>query len=776
MVKHYEQTEQKIVKGTGKATHEVGDVLDLNEIWATLEGSTAAQRLREIFESLETKVFTASGTPRVAVIKSEIVRDALIKVYFAAQKSLEELKSEFSGTFVGTTTPAALKITGDAKLFDAAVGELYKLLDKYIKKAEPYFTPGEKKRLGLIESFAEEQEGGRELAKKDIKGLLQAWFVKDIAGNDTIRYTAEALWHEKLLDLKSRFIEQAKKIGETAAQGEKRWEDYRKLVELTWALTDFGIMRADSINPVQGTAKHDVLFPPPEKGILAPTNKPNAMDKANAEFNLNPIVYSKNVDPSEQYSFHMGVIQMLCFAAYQEMKSKSSPYTRNAGFEADKMDNLLKEVSGRTYVRMWDGSQRNGFNVKAELEKFPDETRELLLTVAKWKIARDDLGSQAGIWHLGRNKGAFKYSDGANGRPSGLLAAICYQVGKNSKFENHLATTAFMTPQETELMPPPDPATGKRSHDNDVDIDQAIEQVDRFEIFKDPQIVNIMYDIDPATRKPIARHKYRPEHWWQDFPMLSQFFNQTEKVLTGADYIKSRDAVLKIIETAARSPLITIDIDPIQMEEKIKKILQDFNTEIGKAIAYIAPWNDGTRLHNKGADRPDKVNPMNYVNELILAAYKFLISNILEAIPSANDVPLLDPLRLTMMDYDNRYRRAVFIIEDVINRNSTLKPYFQVHLTGQMPAPEDLPDLPAGLTLTSPVAMPFVTQNFRRRWRDVPRLGNEYKSWTIRNVNRYKNFNTREKMQFMSSAARSPINQGQGWTSSYEDPRYEKTA
>lgn len=766
MAKHYEATEKEVIDPTVLPPTKVEDILDLDQIDIIVKHPTV-QKLKNVLNTLEARVFDPATGNALPILKEEAVRKAFVKVVVSAKNSLAKLKEEFIDSLVGGPTPPWLKMAGvSPENFRKTLAAISKLLDTYVEKVKASkidFTDEEKVELESINSLVLEQEGGRELATKDIEGILKAWFVGDIVKDDALRYTIEALLKEKLNALETRFIQHAVSKKESLKTGEKRWKDFYELVFDVYALTDYGIMSAKSINPIQATAKHEILFPDLEKRSLVPTDKPGAMQR-NTKFNLNPITGSENLDTSEQSGPHMGIIQMICFAAYQEMKSKTSKYTRNNGFSDVLVLDLIDEICNKNAVTMWDGTVDTTYKIKNKLEKFPKEVRQLLKTIAYWKIARDDLGTQAGIWHLGRNKGAFKYFDGGNGRPAGLLSAICYQVGKNSKFENHLAATAFMTPKRTELM-----AAG---HPNDPDIDQAIEQVDRFEIYKDPQIRGVMYDIAPGTGRPIPRHKYEPDRWFKDFPMLSQFFNQTKDVMTGSDYVKSRDAVLKMVEMAARSPLITMDIDPLQMEEKIKTTLQNFNTEIGKAIAYVKPYNDGSAFYNKGTPDATKLNPTNYVDELILAAYKYLISNILEAIPSQGEMPLADAAtRVTMIDYDNRYRRAVQIIEDVINRNSTLEPYYQYFLTGKIPA-----SLPPGSPTPPLPEGSFVRLGFRKIWRNAPRLGNDYKSWLLENVNRYKGLNYVQSVNFMNSSPHNPVNQGQGWTSSYEDPRYEKSA
>lgn len=575
----------------------------------------------------------------------------------------------------------------------------------------------------------------------NLQSLIKDWHTKDIAPDDEPRIALEIAFAEKLDEMEAGFIEHAMNNGDSDTEAKQRYENFKKLYEQLYGLVFFGIMRGDAMNSLQGTAKHEE--------ILKFANTPGAM-ATNVEFNKNPLVGSvgETLHHGEMYGPDMGILQMIAFAAFQEMKGLRSKFTRNQGYTAGMIEELIETVCNREDVVMWDSYEPGAttvlaadhpeigeqVNIKAELAKYPSEVIEMIKMFAKWKISRDDLGSKAAIWHWGRNKGAFKKNDGVSDKQAdGWLAGQCYQVGKNGKKQGHLAALGFVTPEKTEFM--------AANHENDGNIELGIEKVDQYLLYRFPQLRGVMYrDAAPGGSRLEGLHKYTPENWWEDFPGLEHFFNKTDTVFTGNDYVKSRDAVFKIIEMATESVYIEVPNDTEDLETFLNAVVTSFDTQIGMALAYIGKFND----HSEGYSSSYPVNELNYVHELILAAMKFYLMNILVRIPvhinlnktipdivskGKNTFPILETAD---MDYHSNYRIAIETLVDLISRNSTLATFYQKELTGIIKRTPRPGGDGFDVVKRSDRVTPFLDLDFKAVFRDENVLAGKYRKWLVK--------------------------------------------
>lgn len=602
------------------------------------------------------------------------------------------------------------------------------------------------------------------LRRQDLQTLIRSWHTNDLDAGSDPRMALEIVFGEKLELLEQDFVDKALAVGETREVGLERFENFKALYESVYGLVWLGVLNSNGLNTLQGTAKHEA--------ILQSTKISSTMG-ANVEFNLNPIVgaavegmnqgemymdsHKRKEGTPEEETVEMGVVQMIVFAAFQRMKTKYGDYTRNQSFKAGLMQQMIEEVCAEEDVVMWNGEKASDYegigkqvNIKEELEKFPEEVQEIIKMFAIWKLCRDDAGSKAGIWHWGKNKGAFKFGDGVSDKQAdGFLAGQCYQVGKNSKNQGHLASLGFITPENTHFMRKDgdrglgDHPDGYYGHDNDSDILEGTELVDRYLLYAFPQLRGVWYDENVPEHGSIgANHKYSPENWWEDFPGLDHFFNRTDTVYTSEDYDKSKDAVMQAIQLALSSLYFDIPRDLHALETFLVKKIGSFNTQIGRMLAYVGKFNDHSAGYTNDDTEYGKINELNYVNEVMLAAYKFFIMNILIRIPTSKNpnrrIPFASksqpPKILEVHDpaYYSRYRKALEVIEKMIGRNSTLEPFFQKELVGifkhpadgaghhhEIPRPDGSSDIP------------FLELPFQAVYRDEVRLANEYNEFLI---------------------------------------------
>ncbi len=674
--------------------------------------------------------------------------------------------------------------------------------------------------------------------KFDIYELFRMWYTGSIAADSEPKQAYDVVFEEKLDEIRADFIAKALEVdagsGKTEetirAEAEKRYQDFRSLCEMMNDLIDFGIMSAASLNMGQLTAKHET--------ILAKAASADAMN-LNSKFNTHALVRSEGVDQKEQYSDDMGLVQRMVFAMLQELKKKGnypkdpgngqstdSRFSRNQGFSANLSGELLDMVSGLDRIRTHEGYGGNRLeilNIGQELRYYPELAKKLLKHFAKQKATRDDIGSEAGMYHLGRNKGAFKFADGASGRPAGLLPAILYQVGKNSARESHAAMLWFVNPTKVDaLMAFGRPGPGEDLDDHTTWKDTKIEpgapprEVPDPEARQNKEVVRVRKLVEkyflwanPQWAEARGFLPYKPTEWYEDFPNLSEFFNQSEATVLSPDYIQSRDAVLKIIEMAAQSPLTNLSTITTQMEEKIQVLVKTFNSEIGKAMAYIGPYaldteeEDDTKkkfkkvledirevkkeIEDSGKPEDDPDNQANkeklkelqkeerrlrpkyrlqqnqYVHELIIACYQFFLANILMSVPSG-DIPLINPGGVRTREYDTLYVRAVKTMRNTISQNTTLTRYWPMIIGTAAPANSKHP------------AVDFIGQpELKRRWREDARLANEYLRWVLENEPDRAEMGAFERAKYMrEERPHSPINVKEGWKSSYQDPTEQK--
>lgn len=522
------------------------------------------------------------------------------------------------------------------------------------------------------------------LRKKTLLGLVESWHTNDLDSIGEPRFALEKVIGEKLDELKGKMVNSSNP--DQREEQNAQYESFKSLYEQVYGLIWFGILNSRSVNKKDLTAKEEELFEAAEiNGAL----------NLNAEFNRNPLVGAVGLD-AEQFGPSMGIVQKIVYASYQEMK-KTGRFSRGVAWTTEKTNQLIDFVCG---LDSFDDERKStvktgrtsDLNINKELSQLPEEVQQIIKFFAKLKLSRDNLGYKAGVWHLGKGKAAFKFSDGGKGRPEGLLASIMYQVGKNSARENHAGCLAFVDLSQTEMV------EAKKEQDAEV-------------IRMGAEVDNFFDNWFHPTWKDISFQKFTPKHWDQDYPGLEDFFNQTESVVGQEDYTKARGAVLKIVELAVASPLITLSTNSQQLESVVRTAVKTFNTEIAKAMAYLGnnnlPKREDFSSDNEYAEAELRYNRFKPFHELIRASYQFYLLNLLIAIPGN---PALFQNILTKArdsEYNILFNTGLKTILDTIKINTSLKGFYHdVVLKG------------------------FLEQkSIRRKWRDEDKMRNVFHRW-----------------------------------------------
>lgn len=588
--------------------------------------------------------------------------------------------------------------------------------------------------------------------QKPLDDLLLDWFTLSIQHGGEAQLSFFRVLDEHLDDMQSEFIEHGHHLHKTESESLTLWKQFKDLCNQAAILTDFGVMRADALNTNDLTAIHDK--------VLAAASKDGAM-KNNTKLNNLEIVRAINVNPGTQYCDNAGLVQKIAFAAFQEMckplpssgidPSKTSPFSRNNGFTEITAQQLVESVAKINVVSLAEGMPNADSDVvvdiQKELEQFPEEARKIILMIAKWKITRDDLGTKAGIWHLGRNKGAFKFANGGPGKPTGVMSSVLYNVGKNTARDYHAAMLYFIDPKNTNLFLTSRKDSYKDYPDNtdvermDREVARVMEMLEQFRLWSNPQWEKVGFE------------KYTPDYWYEDFPALDDFFNQSKDARTAPQYIQSRDAVLEILQMAAGSPQELFQTITDQMREKMIVMVQRFGSNIGKALAYIPPYSE---------DEAKCPRRYQQLHKLILAAYQFYLSSLLMAIPGR--VPLASKIIGTYAkrEYDELYQVGLQTMISVIDQNSTLKGFYQENTTGKRVSGPKI----RNAFLNNP--------NIKRKWRDEHKLRNVYQSWLLRNASEFEHSSLLNKAKFANTPPHDPVNVSEGWKTSYEDPEVKR--
>jgi hypothetical protein len=592
------------------------------------------------------------------------------------------------------------------------------------------------------------------------------------------KYAFEQVMNEKLSDLQREFIEHLQSLlpanASPARRSQARQEAisrHRGFVELMGivnVLIDFEILATNALNVMQLTAKHET--------ILSSAKNKDAMTY-NTNFNNHPLVNVDGFDLETHAAPSMGVVQKMCYAAFQEMQKKPytpeqiqqalssynanpagydyrasglppvilvdgvptvtsnfdqslSVFSRNQGFTAEASARLFDATMRVTKIKTRQGVEVD-LKIQEEILRYPDEARILLKHIAMQKAARDSVGEDAGAIHLGLNKGAFKFDDGKEPRPANVLASICYQVGKNSAIDRHMAMLQWVDLKDYDLLEYGRPAANRDDYrgwtnPNNKTIILETQHVRRFDKWHQPQ----------KYKDSIKRNIYTPTKWYQDAPRLSEFFNQTEDPRLSGDYTRAMGAILKIIEFATDARDMRLGTITDELKEKVRVEVMNFNSEIGKAMAYIGAYEGPGSKYG-------------YVHEFILAAYHEFLANILCAVPGG-EPPITSKLlgSLVRREYEELYKSAVDTMRETIDLNSTVTAYWQ-YLTGH-----------GG-------GFDFIGQDFRRQWRRQENASKDFQNWKLDHLPEYRHTSLLNQAKILSARPVSPTNVHGGWKSSY---------
>lgn len=630
---------------------------------------------------------------------------------------------------------------------------------------------------------------------KSLYSLFRDWYTDSIVRGGEAQRAYEKVLQEKFDEIGKEFIAQAiSLLPPTATNVERsvarteaieRYRNFVKLVEMVSDLIDFGILQAKSLNTAQLTAKYD--------DILAKASNSDAM-QLNTALNNHPLVRVGGLSPTTglpsgldletQSSQGMGVVQKICYVAFQEMQKlpynereiedalskynanpsgydykaeglppviinangipvvtsafddqEKSVFSRNQGFSAETSTSLFEAILNASKITTREGSVVD-VKIVEELKAFPPEARKLVMHVAMQKATRDSLGEDAGAIHLGLNKGAYKFDGGSEAKPRNVLAGILYQVGKNKDTANYLAMLQWVDLEDYALMSKGRPANPghrknykKWSNPNNERVILMTEYVRRYDEWTQPAKYKVKY-----------RRTYTPKKWYEDAPRLSEFFNKTESPRLASDYTKSIEAILRIIEKAAGSVDFSLGSITDQLKQKVQVEVAGFNTEIGKAMGYIGPYM------GPGSE-------YGYVHEMIIAAYHEFLANLLGAVPSGGEMKFGSVVApgLTNREYKELYRTAVETAIDTIQTNTTVASYWP-YLIG---------------TGTDPH---YLKQNFEMKWRRAANASADLQYWIMKNVPDAQPGGVWTGARKLSDIPHSPINidRENPWKSSYE--------
>jgi hypothetical protein len=682
-------------------------------------------------------------------IKKLVEEDLEFKEAIKLVKASRELSSAYQ--------PVSKEEQAAINLYISKIGELVRgsdyewgKKDELIEEQAPSSLSKMSTQKKEIEQFSQLEE----LRKRSLIDLFIEWQTESIVKGDEIRFVLFKVIKEKVALMKNDFINLALEKGEDVEIGEQRFIDFSNLIEPTFYLIDYGVLSIRSLNNNNLTAKHESLI------------QTLALDGAmvfNIKFNKNPLINSKELD-RKKFSSDMGIIQKMVFAAYQEMKKSpkgdrektptNSDFSRNMGFTAETSKKFFEEyLPSINEIEVVDEENVDrvtpfSLGIKDELEKFPEEAKQLICFIAKLKTTRDDLGSKAGLWHLGRHKGAFKFSDGEKGRPTGLLSAILYNVGKNSAREMHAATLAWIDLRNIETLV--QGSTDRALSDNlsrknplykkwDVSAGGDALQNQKVILMME-EIHNYMLWRNPNWEK-LNFKKYEPEHWDSDFPAVDDMTNQTEKALLPDDYQKSKNAFLKIIETAnSVFASLTLSGDPTQMREKIQVLVKNISSEIAKAGSYIGQYKSDNKYF--------------YAHQLLDAAVRFYFWGILNAVPGRETYlgQKVGSLPGRSLDYAQLYDVAIKTMINQVTINTSLA-------TGYKDS------------FIKFLENPYI----KRPWIYSEREMVGFNAWRIKNNPDLEDLGYLKRQQELDKPPECPVNVSSGWKSSYLDPDIQKS-
>ncbi len=610
----------------------------------------------------------------------------------------------------------------------------------------------------------------RQYLKKSAHELLKMYFTHDVnqVDRNTLYYPATK---EKLQELRQVFIDHYLALpagteynlrGHVTTSDDRddrekaaieRWEDLSKVYELSQGLIEYNVFSVKTLHTADLTCNHKLMIgeSTSDRGAAGSDKAPSV----NAAFNESMLVGADGIDRHDLYSDHMGLVQMIEFAALQQMKSARGPYSRNKGWGDGLSEHLIEFVCNLEQVPTFDGRVLP-INIKKEMQKYPKDVHELIRLLALLKCSRDDIGSKAAIHHLGVNKGALKINLGSETRPHGVMASILYQVGKNSARENHCAMLDWVDLTGSVMMQagrPANPADWqdytKWTDPNNREVVRMAAEMANFRRWSHPQWPNIQFDT------------YQPQREDDDYPDLAHFMNQTENPYSTGHYIKSRDAMTKIIEMAIESRTATLKKDHALAVAKVQAMVKDFSSEIGKVLSYLEKPPGFDIVDGAVVPSADQAK-FPELHQEVLAAFEYFLANLLMAVPAK--VHRFDHAGL---DMDRSYHEYLALLKAVkiaiveeIKKNGTLKGYYQYKLIGYLATDAGSHQEPDG---------GFLGQDgFTRVFRDEDDLRIEFQDWRIKNDPTLKGIGYFERRRVYDSSPKDPVNTAGGWKSSYD--------
>lgn len=718
----------------------VEDVVDLSQIRVTFAGVLTS--LDVLLSSLDKALYDPANNP-TGIMGAGAGKAAIIENF----KLVSEGFNQIAGKAVAHDAAGSLNTMTEVKVHDlmailAASNAAVRALQEFLSPFSGTMDDEERKKVGVAPPPPPPVDTRPQGAEYDI------WRDYDILGLFVEHTTLEVepeqkKYFKKVLKEKleeefsengefseDKFVQLAVANGETDVQGKERFQNFKELCTQFNFLIELGVFKGSAINTIEGTAKHEA--------ILKAASIPITME-ANHSFNENPLVGSVNLSLDEAITEDMGIVQQMVFAAFQQMKMNKpdeekgredgidgcSKFSRAEGYQGTSMlDELInKRVAEMTEIPLAepdvvpDPAAPNGWrkvyqtsaskgslerkgagpgypavdvsniNIKAELAKFPPKAIEIIKFIAKHKLCRDDLGTWAGLYRLGREADATSFHDGdSEAIVNGGFGGIRYQVDKKDKRDNYLRLTAFVNIELLIFMNDyPGESEKIWNEFNNKTPQNVQERLDSmrdlngwrrtYEKGKMPPKMRLLQRSrhllrELETRFPqlvennIDMGEYTPEEWWQEFPPLMVFFNQGEDKGSTNNYIMSRDAMKNALGIAVG-----------MLSEELPKgsahaLFQEFTKAVSQVIAFCGPPTE------------DGDGKYDHVHEYLLAAFKFTLGMyLMKFLPARRKLIVSDADRVRTpftvdrdREYNAEYKLAVDLFRSLL---SNVHPWYR---------------------------------------------------------------------------------------------------
>ncbi len=333
--------------------------------------------------------------------------------------------------------------------------------------AEPYLQVFKQKikknleKISLNEGVSEEEKKENEKRKIEFEILIYGFF--NLVDSGLISSSCINL--QDLMVIKKSFLDRS---SVSPGGGEK--SNMKKNVEFNCAVLVGGLVADELINKNKMENDLDKVFDSDEKintVYLANKNKMeiDPIEQCTLEV-YNKYYQSKGAEKKiDSFGFidasSMPIVQRIAYATYQEMckekkekkenetaciDSVKSIYSANNKFDANGAAPLISKICEADF--MVDRFGRTiKLDINSELKKFGEENAKVIMYIAKNKIARDNLKSEANFNLMLRSNVSLQYNTdvkGDDGTSSHLLAILAQKVSGKRERGQFLKLSRFI--------------------------------------------------------------------------------------------------------------------------------------------------------------------------------------------------------------------------------------------------------------------------------------------------------------------------------------------